>query len=628
MDIPDELVEQLRRHNVVLLVGAGLSAGAGLPGWGALVRPLAERIGYKGDDPLKAAQFYENSRGRQALISYLREQLDTTHVEPTENHALLTQLPVNIVFTTNFDGLLEQAYRRAGRPVNLLVGAAELPYYDESKVNLFKLHGTFDRPDTFVITAEDYNTVYQSNALIVQQLSVLLATKTFLFVGYSASDPDFNQIYDRLGVDLGPHRRRSYLVTFDVDKRAAEDFERRGLRVIDPPGDGDRTARLGEWLQALLAAVGGATSGNEASSGGRSSPPTGVIAPPAASWPPTLPWNEPYYQLPNRDDDIQRIVRQLVKKDKPWGVFVSGLGGIGKTATAIEIGRRCLTARAFERVLGDSAKLKFLVDGHFAHADARATLDFESFLNELGMQLNRPDLHAKPLDEKRHIMQNLLSQAPYLVIVDNLETAVNAEQIVRELPRLIGHSCLLITSREVVASSAIPLQLEGLCEGDSLVFLREDAEARHCDAISQAPDSLLREIYQAVEGHPLALKLIVGQAAHFGLDLALQHVRKPHEKLYRFIYWDSWQGLSLLAKKVLIYLGKSPASVSLQELLYGPFEIKSDDELTAALEQLINLSLINVIPIAGGRPRYDIHEITRRFINSDLPDIWNQKQAG
>jgi SIR2-like domain/NB-ARC domain len=622
MDIPDELVEQLRRHNVVLLVGAGLSAGAGLPGWGALVRPLAERVGYQGDDLLKAAQFYENRAGRHALISYVREQLDTTRIEPTENHALLTRLPVNIVFTTNFDDLLEQAYRRARRPVNLVVGAAGLPYYDESKVNLFKLHGTFDRPDTFVITAQDYNTVYQSNALIVQQLSALLATKTFLFVGYSASDPDFNQIYDRLGVDLGPHRRRSYLVTFGVDKLAAEDFERRGFQVIDLPGDGDRTARLGEWLQALVAAVAGATSGD------RASPPSGVIAPPAASWPPTLPWNEPYYQLPDRDGDIQRIVRQLVKKDRPWGGFVSGLGGIGKTATAIEIGRRCLAAGAFERVLGDSAKLEFLTDGHIALADARATLNFESLLNELGMQLDRPDLRTRPLDEKRRLMQNLLSQAPYLIIVDNLETAGNAEQIVRELPRLMGRSCLLITSREVVDSSAIPLELKGLSVTDSLVFLREDAEACHCDAISQAPDSLLQEIYHAVKGHPLALKLIVRQTAKFGLDLALQLVRQPQDRFYRFIYWDSWQKLSLLAQKVLIYLGKSPASLSFRDFQYGPFEIMSDDELTAALEQLIGLSLVNVIPTAGGRPRYDIHEITRRFINSDLPDLWNQSQAG
>jgi len=97
----------MRKGNVVLFIGAGLSVGAGLPGWGALIRPLAERIGYQGDDLLKVAQYYENRLGRRALISYPRDRLDTTGVKPTENHDLLVRLPVNIVFTTNFDDLLE-----------------------------------------------------------------------------------------------------------------------------------------------------------------------------------------------------------------------------------------------------------------------------------------------------------------------------------------------------------------------------------------------------------------------------------------------------------------------------------------------------------------------------------------
>jgi hypothetical protein len=253
--VPQELIEQLERGNVVLFAGAGLSIGAGLPGWGALIRPLAQRIGYGGDDLLKAAQFYENRMGRHALISYLREKLDTLGVEPTGNHHLLTRLPVHIVFTTNFDDLLERAYRTAGRAVHLVVGAAELPFWDESRVNLVKLHGTCDRPDSFVITEQDYHTVYRTNALVLQQLNALLATKTFLFVGYSVSDPDFNQLYDQLRIDLGRHQRRPYLVTFDLDAFTREDLERRGYHAIDLPGEGDRTAQLGDWLQALLDAL-------------------------------------------------------------------------------------------------------------------------------------------------------------------------------------------------------------------------------------------------------------------------------------------------------------------------------------------------------------------------------------
>ena len=43
-EIPEGLVEELARGSVVLLVGAGLSMGAGLPGWSELVSPLADAI--------------------------------------------------------------------------------------------------------------------------------------------------------------------------------------------------------------------------------------------------------------------------------------------------------------------------------------------------------------------------------------------------------------------------------------------------------------------------------------------------------------------------------------------------------------------------------------------------------
>jgi hypothetical protein len=198
---------------------------------------------------------------------------------------------------------------------------------------------------------------------------------------------------------------------------------------------------------------------------------------------------------------------------------------------------------------------------------------------------------------------------------------------VHELPRILARSRAIITSREVVSAGTASLKLEGLSEADSLFFLREDAQARQCDDVIKAPDEILREIHQAVGGQPLALKLIVAQAANFDLDFALKNVHKPPKNFYRFIYWDSWQKLSLVAQQILIYLGGSPASIPLKELLYGPFEVEAGDDLTTAIEQLINLSLISVIPIEGSK-RYSIHEITRRFVNGDLPDLWRQQVGG
>jgi len=99
--VSQELVEQFKKGNVALFIGAGLSIGAGLPGWADLISPLAKRIKYKGKNWLEAAQFYENRKSRNELIAYLRDRLDTTLIIPTENHRLLTKLPTNIVLTTN-----------------------------------------------------------------------------------------------------------------------------------------------------------------------------------------------------------------------------------------------------------------------------------------------------------------------------------------------------------------------------------------------------------------------------------------------------------------------------------------------------------------------------------------------
>lgn len=90
----------LKRHladgEVCAFVGAGLSIGAGLPGWYDLLAELAERIGYDqlpprqwatGDALIDAAQAYVNRMGLHSLVAFLKERLDTTHVRPTARTA-------------------------------------------------------------------------------------------------------------------------------------------------------------------------------------------------------------------------------------------------------------------------------------------------------------------------------------------------------------------------------------------------------------------------------------------------------------------------------------------------------------------------------------------------------------
>ena len=120
--LPSFLVEEFKKGNGVLFIGAGLSMGAGLPSWRQLVEPLADEIGCPKDNLLKIPQYYVQAHGsRVPLYQYLKRKIKVPNVMPTENHHLLTQLPVRVIFTTNYDELLEDTLREKRIPFHRIV---------------------------------------------------------------------------------------------------------------------------------------------------------------------------------------------------------------------------------------------------------------------------------------------------------------------------------------------------------------------------------------------------------------------------------------------------------------------------------------------------------------------------
>lgn len=257
MDIPSELVEQFARGNGVILVGAGLSRGAGLPGWDALLEPLADRISLPSHlrvDPLKVAQHYENQRNRQALLQHIVEQTDTTGTGPTENHHRLLHLGAHTWVTTNYDNLIERTFQQADMRFTKMVRDQDLPYASADMVTLIKLHGDREQPDTIVITQQDYHTYFRRFPRVKDKLTGLLLEKTFLFVGYSVNDPDFNQIQAEIAFDLQHHQRMAYAVLLSADEFTLSDLRSRNICALNVPLEEhtDYSQRLGELLDKLI----------------------------------------------------------------------------------------------------------------------------------------------------------------------------------------------------------------------------------------------------------------------------------------------------------------------------------------------------------------------------------------
>jgi hypothetical protein len=135
--------------------------GAGLPSWADLVRSLADKVEACPPDSsfLDIAQYYENQEGRGSLVRFLQQALGECDTKPTGVHKLLVGLPVQRIFTTNFDKLLETACTESRIPCRKILNAKHLSLLDNSRKLLIKLHGEIDLPESIVITAYDYERV-------------------------------------------------------------------------------------------------------------------------------------------------------------------------------------------------------------------------------------------------------------------------------------------------------------------------------------------------------------------------------------------------------------------------------------------------------------------------------------
>lgn len=345
-------------------------------------------------------------------------------------------------------------------------------------------------------------------------------------------------------------------------------------------------------------------------------------------WPLGIP-NDIYYELPGREKSISDLLISLEITNIPSIVVVDGLGGLGKTSCAVEICRRALARGMFYGLLGDSARISAFADGKIVGVRS-AALTFETLLNTLAGQLGLWELVTLGQDEKRDRIAHELVERPYLVLVDNIETAENADALVIWLRQLLNATTTssvprsrgVITSRSKVQhDGTLPLSLSGLDYEDTRIFLQSEAKARGADAILNADEAMLEWIRSRTGGAPLALKLITALAKTSNLVAALNALEGADEDLYHYLFRHSWQKLGEEARLVLMYIGTTVVTTVSWEELEGS-GLAEETALVRATNQLVNESLLDASYI-GGELRYSMHQLTRNFVLRDLPSIWH-----
>lgn len=247
------LVDELRSGDVTLFVGAGLSRNAGLPLWDELMLPLAIELGLDHDtDPITIAQYYSDAhaQGRYLLNSHIVRQLRRVAPKFSFLHALVKELPLRAIVTTNFDDLIERALSRdPERPFRVIITDEDLSYHSERDLPVVKANGCVGRPGSLVLTRQDFESYADRRPILTSYLKSLMATSTLLFLGTSMRDPAFATLGAEVLRHLSQHRRAFYLVVPTTNKYEMQDYRKRGIELIDLEAT---QAEIGDSLTILL----------------------------------------------------------------------------------------------------------------------------------------------------------------------------------------------------------------------------------------------------------------------------------------------------------------------------------------------------------------------------------------
>jgi hypothetical protein len=194
----DALGDKARAGDLVVFIGAGVSQGAGLPSWNMLLADLAgsrarieERDAFARLGELdRAAILSRRLAHGERLGAVVAEHLLDRSTHYALCHGLLASLPVDEVITTNYDDLFERASAAVGRPVTVLPGGEAL----RGERWLLKMHGCVSRPESIVLTREDYLRYQENRSALAGIVEALLITRHMLFAGFSFSDDNFHRI--------------------------------------------------------------------------------------------------------------------------------------------------------------------------------------------------------------------------------------------------------------------------------------------------------------------------------------------------------------------------------------------------------------------------------------------------
>lgn len=216
-----------------LFVGSGLSRRyLDIPTWSTLLEVFSQKIKLDkpfqyyvslrpNDLPMLASDFaktfhenwwsspeYKGSHEKHKSIAHLGTEMPFK-IELSE---LVSSYKINVtgyedeikalqtasisgIITTNWDTFLSEIFP----DFQTYIGQKELLFSNSFNIgDIYKIHGCISKPDSIVVTGDDYKQFHSNNAYLAAKLLTIFVEHPIVFLGYSLSDPNINEIIEAI----------------------------------------------------------------------------------------------------------------------------------------------------------------------------------------------------------------------------------------------------------------------------------------------------------------------------------------------------------------------------------------------------------------------------------------------
>lgn len=316
-----------------------------------------------------------------------------------------------------------------------------------------------------------------------------------------------------------------------------------------------------------------------------------------------------YHKFIGRKKYIKEILDKL--GGRSYIISIDGIGGVGKSALALEVGKLCWEKQIFSSVIWVSAKKQRLRINGIQDISPDIS-NYNDLLDTILEVYGFEDAKEYILEKKEKKVIDFLKNAKTLLIIDNLETVEDPE-IINFLMDIPVPSKVLITSRKRIGEVERVIVLKEFSLEESKLFLKVECEEKKV-MLNTILETNIEKIHKSTGGIPLALKLIVGWLAS-GVNLKdiIEKLSKKDSELLEFCFNESHNNLlDDNSKKIFCLFPIFPGELVSKNEIEAASNLHGDN-LNGSLNQLYRLSLINL------EKKFDEFESSEIYYYSMLP---------